>query len=210
METTKIEMSQEKAREKLQAVRRQLHVRADDEYKALEKGYAALAHGTPLIDLEATMRDCAVDDFGRPRLAVARADRKQVYVEWNRNSEWCSFHCAKDFRLDGRWPDLTRSFQMGRENGQSRVTGWSDGKEINVSTEGYAIVPMVPPDVRPARALRRCFVLWEVEEWSDSRLGAQADRDPYLLEHLGGSLYCVIAEWDLTELERAVMNGRLE
>lgn len=34
--------------------------------------------------------------------------------------------------------------------------------------------------------------------------------DPFLLKHLGGTLYVVLAQWDLTPLEQAVLAGRLE
>jgi hypothetical protein len=34
------------------------------------------------------------------------------------------------------------------------------------------------------------------------------DRDPYLLRHVGGALYAVLAAWDLTDLERAIMSAR--
>lgn len=75
--------------------------------------------------------------------------------------------------------------------------------------EGYALIPMVPLDVRPATGrLADMFVLWEVEQWADRRIGAKPDIDPYLLKHVGGSLYAVLAEWDLTPLERAIMKGR--
>lgn len=33
--------------------------------------------------------------------------------------------------------------------------------------------------------------------------------DPALLKHIGGDLYAVLATWDLTELERSVLGGRL-
>lgn len=33
--------------------------------------------------------------------------------------------------------------------------------------------------------------------------------DPLLLKHLAGTLYAVLAVWDLTELERAVFGGRM-
>jgi hypothetical protein len=73
---------------------------------------------------------------------------------------------------------------------------------------GYALIPMIPADVRPRDALENCYVLWEVEHWADRPIRATPDRDPYLLKHLAGDLYAVIAEWDLTELERAIMQGR--
>jgi hypothetical protein len=77
---------------------------------------------------------------------------------------------------------------------------------------GFALVPMIPAAVRltlpTGTTDRDSFILWEVEEWADRRIGSRADRDPYLLRHLGGDLWAVLAEWDLTELERAVMAGR--
>ena len=50
-------------------------------------------------------------------------------------------------------------------------------------------------------------ILWEVTEWSSTPQSGPAPYDPLLLKHLGGQLYAVLAEWDLTPLERAVMQG---
>ena len=73
---------------------------------------------------------------------------------------------------------------------------------------GFALVPMVPADVRPKGALSNFFVLWEVQAWASRAQVMQPDRDPYLLKHLAGDLYAVVAEWELTDLERAIMTGR--
>ncbi len=210
MEVATVKMPPEEARRKLRACRQQLHKRADEEYEALEKGYAALAKGTPLIDVELALRDCAVDEKCRPRLAIARADRKQVRVQWGASTHWCSFHSSTDYRFDARWPTLTTSFNLGRMHGHKEAASWrGDDRLYPCSIDGYALVPMVPPDIRPNGALRRYHILWEVEQWAERRHRTEPDRDPYLLEHLGGSLYRVVAEWDLTDLERAVMRGRV-
>jgi hypothetical protein len=64
-------------------------------------------------------------------------------------------------------------------------------------------VPLVPPNLRPARGLNRYCILFEAE-WEPV-----PPTDPMLLRHLHGSLYAVLAVWDLTPLERAVIAGRL-
>jgi len=64
------------------------------------------------------------------------------------------------------------------------------------------MVPPVPPGLRPASAIGNYHVLWEAE-WE-----RVAPADPALLKHIGGDLYAVLAVWDLTELERAVLAGR--
>ena len=72
-------------------------------------------------------------------------------------------------------------------------------------SRGYAMVPMVPADVRPETGqLKDWFVLWEVEQWHDNR-HTEPPRDPFLLKHIGGTLYAILAEWDLTEVERSIM-----
>ena len=49
--------------------------------------------------------------------------------------------------------------------------------------------------------LDRYFILWEAD-WQ-----RRAPVDPALLRPVGGDLYVVVATWDLTDLERAVLNG---
>jgi len=188
---------QESAKAKLKAYRKQLHRRADEEYAAIAKGYEALAKGLRLLDLGAVMRDVECDEKGRPRLAIARADRRQVMfapIGWAAETERGIF----DARLsNGPSQTLVRDVDFVERMARRR---------------GYALVPLLPADVVEAAGgrvgLKSHFILWEVEEWADRALIAQPDRDPYLLRHLGGDLYSVIAEWDLSPLERAVMAGR--
>ena len=64
-------------------------------------------------------------------------------------------------------------------------------------------MPIIPAPIRPkAMDLSRYFVLFEAE-WQ-----AIPPKDPLLLSRLSGSLYVILAAWDLTELERAVLAGR--
>ncbi len=66
---------------------------------------------------------------------------------------------------------------------------------------GEAMAPIVPPKLRPRlRRLRHCHILWEVEQWK-----LVPPRDPALIRHIRGDLWAVLAQWDLTELERAVL-----
>lgn len=167
------------------------------EYETIMKGYEQLARGTPLIDLDDAMARCPLDAKGRPRLAIARADRKQVYVEWKR---WES---RALFTTD------IRNWNKPKESLCVRV---NMGRTFNntLYVRGYALVPMIPPDKRPERGvLEDWHILWEVEQWADQELSVKPDIDPYLLKHVAGSLYAVLAEWDLTPLEQAVMRSRI-
>ena len=204
MNVSTITMPIDQAKEKLQAYRQQNQKRVDEEYKAAEAGYAALAEGTPLISLTDAIRGGGFDEKMRPKLAIARADRKQVYFRWRPRDTMAAF----DSRMGSRNSDtLELAIDIGRVHG---VIHGKPGHEYDAWIEGYALVPMVPADVREAVnvKLSDCFILWEVEQWADRRISSRPDRDPYLLKHIGGDLYAVIAEWDLTDLERLVMAGR--
>lgn len=200
MNVSTITMPKEEAKAKLEAYRAQNAKRVDEEYQAAEAGYAALAEGTPLISLTEAIRNGGLDEKMRPKLAIARADRKQVRCYLQRGQSRLRFDAttkAENWRIKDTHiaNGLILFIDMGRRD---------------INADGYALVPMVPADVREDVHIRLadCFVLWEVEAWSDQRIGARPDRDPFLLRHIGGDLYAVIADWDLTELERLVMAGR--
>jgi hypothetical protein len=70
------------------------------------------------------------------------------------------------------------------------------------STDAATLVPIVPPQLRPKHDLANYHTFWEVEHWT-----LCPPRDPMLLRHLGGWLYAVLAVWDLTPVERAVLGA---
>lgn len=183
-------MDPEAAKQKLKAYRSRTHRDAEDVYRRCEAAYAALAQGTPVIDLQRVFEVCPVDHKHRPLLAIARADRKQVHFQTRRFPHGFSFDTRRN---TGRSSStLLLEFTGNRFHG----TAWNCG---------YATVPMVPADVRPETGqLKDWYILWDVERWSDRPI-IDPPRDPFLLSHLGGTLYAVLAEWDLTEIERSVM-----
>jgi hypothetical protein len=200
MNVETITMDPDEARERLKAYRTSLHRSADVEYEAAAAGYQALAEGTPIIQYERAIRDAPRDEKGRPMLAIARADRRQVRVgrPWTWGAPRAEFDCTAGFDRFVTEGSLLRITVPTRQQHDLRT--------------GYALVPMVPPHalaVAGGRSkLSDHLILWEVEEWSDTPIGAVPDRDPYLLRPIHGDLCAVVAEWDLTPLERAVMADR--
>lgn len=183
------------AKEKLREYRAALHQDAEGEYAAATRAYGALARGRKLLNLRDAFRLAPVDQLGRPHLAIARADRKQVWLRWDAQADRVRFRSVEhEWRVRGRADEIR--VQMGRTP--------IGGKDL----AGVAMVPMTPPAQKGSRNLERHFVLWEVEQWAERR--PLPDRDPYLLKHLAGDLCVVVAEWDLTEVERAIMGERTQ
>jgi hypothetical protein len=190
MNTPTITATPEEARDKLREYKRRRL--KDEEYQRIVEAYEWLAKGYKLIDVGDAIRDGGFDDNMRPRLAIARADRPTVKFVWWRHADGGRFDANAPTGRD--YPQLVERINFNRT------------PDRNV--EAYAVVPLLPPSVRPADALRNYHILWEVDSWSDRPIGARASYDPYLLKRVSGDLFAVIAEWDLTPLELAVCQGR--
>jgi len=160
----------------------------EKEYESAIKGYREMARGRPLVDITEVFLRCPFDVEGYPKLAIGRADKKRVTFS-ARGDLWC-FSC--DSQHSWNKPSSTNIF----------IEPPSGALE---KSSRYAQIPLVPANVRPEHALKNYHILWEVEKWHNNR--PPPDRDPYLLKHIFGSLYAVIAEWDLTDLEMAIMKG---
>src|SRR5947209_6417428 len=189
-------MTPAKAREKLRAYQGALERQANAEYEAAVQGYEALAGGQALLDLDEVFRTVAYDGKGRPRLAIARADRRRVQFHFdNRGTSPIGvFDTSSSQALPSTYVGslLTRVPYVPENMSEAarKLAGWE--------RRGWALVPMTPPDVFNGSrgGLAQRHVLWEVEQWQDRP--TRADRDPYLLRHLAGSLYVVEGAWDLT------------
>jgi hypothetical protein len=196
MNVTTITMDPDVAQEKISAWLAEKHSDQAEVKAQCIKGYTALAEGKTLVQLDVAIRGGGFFDSGFPKLAIARADRREVFFQWRASSTRMVYDTHDQFRSGRRSETLSRGVEM-----QRRPDKW---------LEGWAQVPLLPAELRPAKGqLRDWFILWEVERWYARSMDVQPDRDPMLLEHVAGQLYAVLAEWDLTELERAVMAGAL-
>jgi hypothetical protein len=154
------------------------------------RGYRALARGQQVISLQAAVRAAGVDVRGLPRLAACRADARWCYTEG------VAHDGSVTFRMDRISP--TRD-----ERRRVRLPPGTLPAPRRVRWQTFAgMVPMVPLPLRPAGSLAGHHILWDVT-WQQL-----PPEDPALLKHIGGDLYAVVAVWNLTELERAVLSGR--
>jgi hypothetical protein len=165
--------------------------RAEDE--AILRGYRAIARGQTIISLHDAIR--AGGEFSNflPKIAIARADEPRITV-----------HRYGDGSLIfGR--NITRTWRtrrnMGRGLRELPVGTLPRHGSIPASSPlvSNAIVPIIPPELRPNAGLERYWILFEAE-WSPI-----APHDPALLRDLGGGLYAVLATWELTDLEKTVL-----
>jgi hypothetical protein len=159
---------------------------ADAEIEAI---YKRIARGKTVIRALESIRAAGVDERGLPRLAIARADVPLCY--WQNRGEQVQFR-------DGRWWNHQNKIAL---KSKTITMEWPGLKDVNGVHE--AVVPLIPVHLRPKRGLANYHVLWEAE-WTK-----RYPVDPYLLRRFGGDAWLVVAAWDLTDVERAVMANRL-
>lgn len=192
MQLATIKCDRWKAREKMAEYLRAVRERHNTEDATILAGYRALSRGCQLIDLHETLRQGGVNSVNHPKLAICRAD-----------SQWCWFDASRSVR--GR---ATYSIDRFAYDGHTRkfvaVPRTLFGPNYELHQTIHALVPSIPPSLRPKGSLDKYHILWE------ARWEAIAPRDPALLRHIAGPLYAVLATWDLTELERAVLGLRLQ
>lgn len=149
--------------------------------RLIMESYRQLSLGKRVINARDAIVSAGVDQKNHPRLAFAQADAEFCWYRrdefyWSETARW-RVNSAKKFKLPAS------SFPHFSEY------------------ELKAIVPTIPPDLRPAGQLHRYHILWEAD-WQ------KVPVDPMLLKHIGGPLYAVLAVWDLTDVERAILGMR--
>jgi hypothetical protein len=195
MDLQPITMDRYKARELFLEYRRAVKARHTDEDKQIMEGYRYLAKGIKVLNIIDALRQGGVDRQKLPRLAICRANAEYCYFKrahWNTDTHVLAATC-----------DAIHAQHYTRQ----RVTMPASlfptaASDHSLRTEAQALVPIIPPQFRPADNLFNYHILWEAD-WE------VAPVDPVLLKHIAGPLYAILAQWDLTDLERAVIEGRL-
>ena len=207
MELDAITMEPEAAKAAYDEYAAAVRANRNAEDQAIADGYRALADGKQLIRLSATLaaggvevRDVRVRwrrdliTVTLPRLAIIRAGAKIAFTQGVDSDGGCLITAEK------------RAHELHNRNRRDRFV-IPDGTFEKAEIHGpylKAIVPNIPPRLRPKRGLQLYTLLWEAE-WA---LDPIPPGDPALLRQLGGDLYVVVGTWDLTPLEQAVLSGR--
>lgn len=224
MELSTVEIPRAGAREKvaayMRAARDSKDPREKREYEEIARAYRIAARDeVPLIALTETIAAGGTvtrtlvqgkgganerrEHYTLPALAVCKATAAFVYtlgVQQDGSIEFIDSLLRRRDYLSGRIRldaglEVPDGFKFGDTMGERARSAWT------------AMVPIVPPEHRPARGLASRLILWDVEEWRWATVPAPPG-DPALLRHVGGDIYAVEAVWDLTPLEQLVLSGR--
>jgi hypothetical protein len=138
-----------------------------------------------------SIRLAGLNADGLPKLAIGRADAKECHLQMD---EWGGGYFGTH---NFYWKNSAQKIAFPR--------GFFPRPSINRSPwRTKAALPFIPPQHRPKRGLENYHILWEAE-WEK-----KPPVDPYLLRRIGKSdMWMVLAAWDLTPVEQAVMKTRM-
>ena len=180
-----------------------LKTREDEGVKILKQAYYHAKKGRKIIDIYQAMQNAGLDKDGWPNLAICRADGTECSFERREEGAGLFHHIPRD-----RWTPATRYSVLipkGTFMDLPVADSWSEWRE----NYRYAVIPTIPAEHYPKGSLERYYILWEVEQWHEASKLPVPPIDPFLLKRLSPNLFAVLAEWDLTPLERAVIRGAL-
>jgi hypothetical protein len=187
MEVTKVVVSRPKARELYREYKKHLHYQQPMDAE-IQRAYQLISQGRVVIQALESIKNAGVGEDGYPRLAIVRADKARVTCRMDLNGG-CTFDSPGHHR--------------GSRGQQFSLPADSFPRRASWLTPGRASTPLVPVHLRPRRGLANYHILWEAL-WEP-----EPPVDPYLVRRIGGDLWLVVAAWDLTEVERAVMRTRM-
>lgn len=182
--------------------------------RLLARTYRALADGHGVLNVPEAMRKAGVhaETTHLPKLAIMRADYEFAYFS-RMGGGGGLFSFSERFYLSRRsrkGQAARQQFEFGRE--VFPEVEWDVRKTLVYYWSVWrAPLPIIPPRFRPADALSKYCLLWEVAPngWTRTER-PQPPSDPMLLRPLGQTgLYIVVAHWDLTPVERMILGGLL-
>jgi hypothetical protein len=166
----------------------------------IQRAYQLLAKGKLIIKALDSVVAAGLNQQGLPKLALAGATAKACFLERFANGG-ATMKSSDNWRAKSNTLHFANaSFAFPRD---SFPWGW-DRKDRANRSDHKALLPLIPIHLRPKRGLANYHLLWEAE-WQPV-----PPRDPFLLRRIGkADLWLVVAQWDLTEVERAALATRV-
>jgi hypothetical protein len=201
-------LSKEKAKEEYEAWKqlvRESRVQYAKDFLSL---YAHMKHGGKVVDVWEAMKTAGLNEDGDPRLAIVRADSKHVRfvksTEWEadkRLSTGVFLRYSNDQRRWREWKEDVKIPKGYFPEWKRDKNGWIERERIET------LAPIIPARIMNAlrsHNLANYHILWELEKWN------AVPKDPILLKRVTSNMFLVLATWNLTKLERAVIRGRIQ
>ena len=209
MELEQLVVPKEKIEEELRAFKQIIKTNRKqiltEVHRDLHRIYGHLRHNGKIIDVYKSFKKAGLNQNGNPRLAIARADGKECYC-YKRDDGGAVFGICRfkwNVNYDSYMPRKAYGeIMLPKGTYQFPTNEYGHVTEPEIKTP----IPIIPASILThlRYTLKNYHIIWEVEKWA-----RVPPKDPILVKMVTPNIALVLATWELTELERAVIMGRL-
>lgn len=198
MKLETLDESRRVALDKWREYRNAIKKSSDPQYKDLARVYNQLKNGQKVIDIFKVIQKGGLHYNFHPKLAIAKATEKTITCQYYKSGRVVYAHNHQSWGWKALVADVDLPGCFTQIPAGIIKDSWQDQLRLQ------APVPIIPPKALPNKLTEDYYILWEVDEWK-----LVPPTDPWLLKRITKTLFVVLAGWDLTELEKAVMAGRM-
>jgi len=197
-EIPKIKKPKEQAKEEWKKYCKVLKTRKENFLKIMKDANYQMKEGRELIDVYKIMKQVGLNENNEPRLAIARADIREVIFEKQDEG-------AGAFGIGLKYGSLEYKDRVSLPQNTFKIH-WDREEESRWAIEKKHLktkVPIVPIELLPDGDLSNYYILWETDEWEE----LPETKDPILLKRISENLFAILGSWDLTDLEQSIIAG---
>lgn len=181
------------------AYRAALKQRKEKHLTELSAVYYQLSKGRKVIDVIEAFKASGMKDHG-PAIALVRADRTRCILEKKSDGK-AEFYGLSDGEVNQHSKADFVTPACYQWQMETLRTGWNRPYRSRCST----VVPLIPVVHVPVGGLHNYHILWEIDKWEP-----EPPVDPLLLKQITKNIFVVLAQWNLSPIERAVMRGAIQ
>lgn len=166
-----------------------------------------LSQGRKVLNIFDAIVGGGVNEQGEPKLAVARADWGNVVFSKHRGRTgvFCDSSVSETWGHKKEQVMLPINFfeKEWEVSEDDKKRGWFTPTRRTIQTP----VPIIPHQLLPDGSLSKYYILFEVDGWVERQERGRNGSDPILLKRLSNNMFAVLDSWDVSPLEKAVLDG---
>ena len=207
--TPTITIPKEEAKEIYGEYKEAVKTRKEKVYHDLKKTYYHLSKGHKVLDIFEVFKKSGVNKKGEPNLAISVVGKNEVRfckesggagIFYDEGEKWNKSRVRLPSNTFPNW-----------EREDTGETNWQ-GRKVSTITRDVikTKVPIVPAYLLPTKRgkLDNYYILWEASDWQVSEDSMPKAKDPFLLKRINANAFVILAEWDLTKVEQAIIRGK--
>jgi hypothetical protein len=205
MDIPTIEVKKEDAEREYKEYSELVKQREEEHLEILKKCNWHLKEGRKLLNIFDVIKQGGVDILNKePKLGIGRADWTNLIFSKYRFKTGI----FADEKCSGTWSkkefiQLPPNYFDEEWAQRDKEHSWFDPIRQYIKTS----IPIIPAILTPNAELSNYYILFEIFSWDEMIDRRRVGNDPILLKRLSENMFVILASWEVSPLEQAVLEG---